>query len=259
MVIAIIAILAAILLPSLQEARYRARLTLCMNNLHQNGIALVAYTQDHSGRFPIRWDSTNDIGTNGLTTLAQLGPYQNRDLRVELGTYTQTEKTFLCPFVKPVDLTLVAPRLEVDCSYNMWFGWPPETRNSTAEISPGCSGTLRFMEDEITCRGRKIAVLMGDMEAYDNHLRAVRSSHPAPGLETPSTADGIFIGSNQRVFSFYYGFPRESFLDLNFLFTDGHVELFRDVKRVSGRRVDRRMIDMKSHWGRTSTQIPPSN
>ena len=51
-VIVIIAILAALLLPALDKARARARMTVCMNNLKQLGISLLIYAQDWGGWFP---------------------------------------------------------------------------------------------------------------------------------------------------------------------------------------------------------------
>lgn len=51
-VIAIIAILAAMLLPALQQARGRARAVGCMNNLSQIGKGMSFYINDHKGFFP---------------------------------------------------------------------------------------------------------------------------------------------------------------------------------------------------------------
>jgi prepilin-type N-terminal cleavage/methylation domain-containing protein len=52
-VVAIIAILAAMLMPSLSKARARALLTQCISNQKQVGIAMIGYLDDNSGVFPI--------------------------------------------------------------------------------------------------------------------------------------------------------------------------------------------------------------
>ena len=55
-VIAIIAILAAILLPALQQARARGTATNCLNNMKQISTATNAYSDDHDGFLPTnRW------------------------------------------------------------------------------------------------------------------------------------------------------------------------------------------------------------
>ncbi len=51
-VIAIIAILAAMLLPALQQARARAHATSCVNNLKNLSIIGMTYIQDHRGFWP---------------------------------------------------------------------------------------------------------------------------------------------------------------------------------------------------------------
>ena len=51
-VIAIIAILAAILLPTLNAARERSRQSSCTNNLKQIGTAVMTYVQDNKEKYP---------------------------------------------------------------------------------------------------------------------------------------------------------------------------------------------------------------
>ena len=51
-VIAIIALLLAILLPSLNSARDQAKAVRCRSNLKQIGLAFTLYTDDNEGKFP---------------------------------------------------------------------------------------------------------------------------------------------------------------------------------------------------------------
>ena len=49
-VVGIIALLIAILLPSLQRARDQARIAVCLSDLRQVGLAFSMYADDHKGR-----------------------------------------------------------------------------------------------------------------------------------------------------------------------------------------------------------------
>jgi type II secretory pathway pseudopilin PulG len=55
-VVAIIAVLAALLLPALRGARDRAHQVVCFNNLAQIGVAIQLYTLDNNGWYPPSWD-----------------------------------------------------------------------------------------------------------------------------------------------------------------------------------------------------------
>jgi prepilin-type processing-associated H-X9-DG protein/prepilin-type N-terminal cleavage/methylation domain-containing protein len=61
-VIAIIAILAALLLPVLDKSEGRAKRIVCVNSLEQVGLAFHTFSNDHNGKFPMGI-STNDGGS----------------------------------------------------------------------------------------------------------------------------------------------------------------------------------------------------
>ncbi|MBR2427020.1 MAG: prepilin-type N-terminal cleavage/methylation domain-containing protein [Lentisphaeria bacterium] len=51
-VIAIIAILAGMLLPALSQSRNRVKVTACLNNMRQIGLAIIRYAGDHNDEIP---------------------------------------------------------------------------------------------------------------------------------------------------------------------------------------------------------------
>lgn len=79
-VIAIIAILAAMLLPALNQARDKAKAISCTNNLKQLGLGVIAYQDDFNGYYP----------GNYITAGVRWCEYLNK-------TYTKSEKVFNCP------------------------------------------------------------------------------------------------------------------------------------------------------------------
>jgi len=107
-VIAIIAILAAMLLPSLARAKQRALDAKCISNLRQSGVALHMYLSDYRDR--LFWGDINDLSsmsTNGMEWFVWAGRtngnqnqlQQNIFNRIDrpLNHYGLTDKTVTCP------------------------------------------------------------------------------------------------------------------------------------------------------------------
>lgn len=78
-VIAVIALLMAILVPSLQQARGQAKAVTCQSNLRQWGLYFSLYTDENEGRFHRGWNIGSDYPGSWMVVLR---PYylQNKDL-----------------------------------------------------------------------------------------------------------------------------------------------------------------------------------
>jgi type II secretory pathway pseudopilin PulG len=111
-VIAIIAILAAMLLPALSAARERARSASCISKLNNYGKAIIMYGDPNKGYVPIDDNSDGKVGaadTNAVTNILYdcssatttsgnkllLGGYMGMNL-TEVKK-DNAEKTFKCP------------------------------------------------------------------------------------------------------------------------------------------------------------------
>lgn len=71
-VVAIIALLAALLLPVLGRAKESARATTCLSNLHQVGVALQIYVSENNNKLPVMRDVVPDsavVATNAFPTI----------------------------------------------------------------------------------------------------------------------------------------------------------------------------------------------
>lgn len=85
-VIGIIAILAALIFPSVSRAKARATQAKCLNNLHQIQVACINYASMNQGRYPT---ATREYGF----------PHEFKNVTNELGPFLSTprDKTLFCP------------------------------------------------------------------------------------------------------------------------------------------------------------------
>jgi len=103
-VIAIIAILAAMLMPALQQARDAAKSSSCINKLKQLGQGAVSYTDDHDGYFMNRVKSSGAPFGDGLKEnwYRSFAVY----LKIRDGVSKEDKSNYVthCPVVGGVDL-----------------------------------------------------------------------------------------------------------------------------------------------------------
>ena len=137
-VIGIIGILAGLLLPSLGRAKEQARLTTCINNLRQYGVALKLYLDDQNFRYPSL--RLKDIDLREKETRPTLGgydpipifaPYYLSARRRPLYEYMKPSEVYRCPVDRGqsprpcvVDLPSLKPSnwATIGCSYQFNAG-----------------------------------------------------------------------------------------------------------------------------------------
>ena len=97
-VISLIALLLAIVLPSMTEAKRMAKLISCTSNLRSTGVGLASYVTDHDGRYPTP-SATFGVHVEGVDVI------DNRQNMVEIAGHRPADIYFcpLNPGARPAD------------------------------------------------------------------------------------------------------------------------------------------------------------
>jgi len=203
-VVAIIAVLAAMLLPALAGAREKARQAACVNNLKQVSTALESYLGDYGGYYPcypsmgMPWCSTTPHATavapNGLPLCSYSGGL------VHTSSYdnphsTITAPVYLYPGRQPVYMNGVP-----DCNDGNASFFSGHYRciayGSYARVSPPAPAT--------TAADPKLGPVGLGTLLYSNHLPEARvyycpSADGMPTGETPSEGTGAVYVTGFRL------------------------------------------------------------
>ncbi|OGV37453.1 MAG: hypothetical protein A2X48_18925 [Lentisphaerae bacterium GWF2_49_21] len=142
-VIAIIAILVALLLPAITQAKKMALASQCLNNQHQTSLALLQYADDYQGWIPSQYvyNYINHIMPWGV----MICKVTNRWGGPDPGVYLQNGNALFCPSQNPSDVfdwsatvntTYLTYGIISPASSGNWNGYPwtswtfTETRSS---------------------------------------------------------------------------------------------------------------------------------
>ena len=237
-VIAIIAILAAMLLPALQQARERARSTTCTNNFGQIGKGWAFYVQDNDGVVPPlynggSWDYSTKVwylaGTDTSQKTGMFAEYLGFPKKISkengyaLGGYYRTtanvlyKNSLLCPTREGVMLEIIAKEA-------------PRTNLNGQGILPNCWNRARKLS---TLRFPSRSMNAGEGPFGNAYISrtADKSSEPLPVFPhfNPNPGDNELKLHSAQI----WNGPGKC----NFLFFDTHVEMLDRNKVPIAERV----------------------
>jgi len=118
-VIAIIALLAALLLPAVGQAKIRARRIQCIDHLHEAGVGFVSYANDHNGQFPM----AVPVSAGGTLELARSGNFLGGDFYFSYRHFQAASNELVTPrlVVCPADTRLAAANFAALSNSNLSY------------------------------------------------------------------------------------------------------------------------------------------
>ena len=139
-VIAIIALLLAILMPSLAKVKMKARSIVCMSNMKQQSLIFTLYTNDNDGRYPAR--------NNSWPHYVKVGAFV--DTRVALEPYVEDPYVTICPAVASYKMDAGDILKEPEATWMGYGGWETLDEPSVSIIALGYMWFFNFDDDDTT-------------------------------------------------------------------------------------------------------------
>ena len=228
-VVAIVALLAAILSPSLRRASYLARLGVCATNLHGIAGGANGYAGDNRGYYPARtgmplgWKCNRLSATGGGDDRVLLRPHMPLGL-------------LACPLAGEPYLESDDAETNVYSTYDLWFGWKIG--------SAGGGRGLTHMDQDMEYAGFTFDVLACDRDIYNPGGAWVHGTHPDSdnvmwnevlGSQAVQNVTGPVKYTLSRWIS--YATNARGTIDRNFAHIDGSVDRVMDVRVDDSRMV----------------------
>lgn len=210
-VAAVIALLMALLMPSLQRARYVATLTVCSANQSQVAVAATTYTSDHRGMWPARSMPFIERGLSAPFVLKFTNSDANKsyDDRPLLSRFIPINEVGQCPLNDWLDYEN-SPADQIQGNYSFYFGF---------QFSHG-EQSLERLSDTMTFDGDQFNVLIADRTRVYADSNWTDAAHPDFGtrrMKAVVNNTATWTSARYRLTGSIDRGP----VDLNFTRTDG--------------------------------------
>jgi len=231
-VAAIIALLAAMLVPAMEGAAYQARLASCTTRIRATCAAAVTYTVANQQRYPPHLYSSagklREVADGFRPVLRKMAPI-NQTMNDPMQSI-------------PLDLD-AATTVHVQATYNLWFGWGGFINDQPMEkfghrwtyTSPADSS----VED-------RFSVIVSDLIS---HWTRTYASHQDLGGRLPAT---LATDPNYTYFRYEGGYSDKQTFDANFGYEDNSVRRLAAV-RIDGK--DERMTTVAGWSNKQNSDV----
>ncbi len=227
-VIAIIAILAAILLPALQNARERGRAAFCANNIKQFAQTWVQYSNDYGQLFPsfmnkVGGDKYNTFrtGTGNWAEMACTSKYWGGGKKVMGLSGDQVgfeNKMLICPTAFAMKRIKKENRFPITNNYAYNFFFNPRTSKLNLASANAIVKTSQITKPGIT-------LLLCDDWKATSQAQTARGQYTIDESHAGSAQAYSWVGPTAGTSTGVYGAHNKAYANMGF--ADGHVELRR--------------------------------